>query len=145
MNNHIKLLSWKEKQRCTKYLTMLGSRIMHLGLPWIYLPNSVFLAHQCSPPPVPALAEHRNTEEALFRAVGCLLLTLKLFLGLCSAKDLSHLPATRCLLFSLLLSLPQSTQQACVCHGARQRLTAGSVQPSLQKGYGLWVGVIGIL
>lgn len=30
-------------------------------------------------------------------------------------------------------------------NGAQQGLTAGSVQPSLQKGYGLWVGVTGIL
>lgn len=78
-----------------------------------FLLNRMF--PHCFPTPTSALEEqHRNTKEVLTGPVKCLLLILKVLLVLCSAKDLSYLPPARCLLFSLLLSLPQSTWRACL-------------------------------
>lgn len=113
MSNHITFLSWKGNRGVPNCQMKSGSMIMLWGLPLFFLLNRVF--PHLSPAPAPALEEqHKNTKEALTGTVKCLLLILKLLLVSCSAKDLSHLLPARCLLFSLLLSLPQGMWRVCL-------------------------------
>lgn len=134
MSNHIKFLSWRGSHSLPNCQVMSESMIMLWGL------SHVLPAEQDVPTPLPfswicPKEQHRNTEEALRGAVKCLMLILKLLLVLCSAKDLSHLLAARCLLFSLLLSLPQGTWGACLPRSPARTDSWEWAPPGEGKGY----------